>query len=59
MSFMSSAIAATVAPQPPLEVLRLGRVPYGEALDFQKDRVEARLTERAPNTCCCWSTSPW
>jgi lipoic acid synthetase len=47
---MSSAIAATVAPQPPLEVLRLGRVPYGEALDFQKDRVEARLAERAPNT---------
>jgi len=49
MSLPSSA-AAPVLGAPPLEVRRLGRVPYGEGLELQQRLVAERQAGRIPDT---------
>ncbi|HYH81705.1 MAG TPA: lipoyl(octanoyl) transferase LipB [Longimicrobium sp.] len=40
----------TIAPARPLDVRRMGRVPYGDALELQKALVDQRRAGRIPDT---------
>ena len=45
---LAQVLPQKIVPQagcvPPLEILDLGRIEYGEALDFQKSRVDSRIS---------------
>src|SRR5215211_5486442 len=45
-----STVIETAAPARPLDVRRLGRVPYGDALELQKELVYQRRAGRIADT---------